>query len=45
MMARRCFERLDEEGIQARVEVVRLLSDADHAATQGAVWYVGGKAL
>ena len=44
-MARRCFERLDEEGIQARVAVLRLLSDTDNVATQGAVWYVGGKAL
>ncbi len=44
-MARRCFERLDEEGIQARVTVLRLLSDTDNVATQGAVWYVGGKAL
>ena len=44
-MARRCFERLDEEEIQARVSVLRLLSDTDNVATQGAVWYVGGKAL
>ena len=44
-MARRCFERLDAEGIPARVTVLRLLSDVDHVATQGAVWYVGGKAL
>ena len=44
-MARRCFERLDEEGIDGRVTVLRLLSDAHNVATQGAVWYVGGKAL
>jgi hypothetical protein len=44
-VARRCFERLDDDGIQARVGVLRLLSDADNVATQGAVWYVGGKAL
>ncbi len=44
-MARRCFERLDEEGIRGRVAVLRAISDADNAATQGAVWYVGGKAL
>ncbi len=44
-MARRCFERLDEEEIQARVSVLRLLSDTDNVATQGAVWYVGGKVL
>ena len=44
-MARRCFERLDAEGIDGRVSVLRLLSDADNVGTQGAVWYVGGKAL
>ena len=44
-MARRCFERLDEEGIPGAVSVLRLVSDADNVATQGAVWYVGGKAL
>jgi hypothetical protein len=44
-MARRCFERLDEEEIPAGVSVLRLLADADHVATQGAVWYVTGKVL
>jgi len=44
-MARRCFERLDAESIKGSVAVLRELSDADYAATQGAVWYVGGKAL
>jgi hypothetical protein len=44
-MARRCFERLDEEGIPGTVSVLRLVSDVDNVATQGAVWYVGGKAL
>ena len=44
-MARRCFERLDEDGIGGRVTVLRVLSDAHNVATQGAVWYVGGKAL
>jgi hypothetical protein len=44
-MARRCFERLDAEGIHGAVSVLRVLSDADNVATQGAVWYIGGKAL
>lgn len=44
-MARRSFERLDAEGILGRVEVLRAISDADNVATQGAVWYVGGKVL
>ena len=45
VMARRCFERLDEEGIDGRATVLRVLSDTHNVATQGAVWYVGGKAL
>ena len=44
-MARRCFERLDGEGILGRVEVLRLIADTDNVGTQGAVWYVEGKAL
>lgn len=44
-MARRCFERLDEEGIEGAVSVLQVLSDADNVGTQGAVWYVGGSAL
>jgi hypothetical protein len=44
-MARRCFERLDREDIKGSVSVLRVLSDTDNAATQGPVWYVGGKAL
>jgi hypothetical protein len=44
-MARRCFERLDEEGIKGRVLILRALSDTKAVATQGPVWYVGGKAV
>ena len=44
-MARRCFERLDGEGIAGTVAVLRTLSDTDNVGTQGAVWYVGGKVL
>ena len=44
-MARRCFEELDEEGIGGTVTVLRSLSNTDNVATQGAVWYVGGKVL
>ena len=44
-MARRCFERLDEEGITATVSVLRVLSDTDNVATQGAVWPVAGRVL
>jgi hypothetical protein len=44
-MARRCFERCDAEGLGGSVRVLRVLSDTDNVATQGPVWYVGGKAL
>jgi hypothetical protein len=44
-MARRCFEQLDAEEITGTVSVVRSLSETDNVATQGAVWYVGGKVL
>lgn len=45
VMARRCFERLDAEGIKAEIAVLRVVSDTDNVATQGPVWYVGGKVL
>ena len=44
-MARRCFERLDAEEIRGGVSVLRLLAETENVATQGAVWYVGGKVL
>lgn len=44
-MARRCFERLGEEGIPGSTRVLRVLSDLDNVATQGAVWLVAGKTL
>jgi len=44
-MARRCFERLDEENIRGRVRVLRALSDTKPVYTQGPVWYVGGRAV
>lgn len=44
-MARRCFARLDEEGIPGELEVLRVLSDTKPVATQGPVWYVGGKTV
>ena len=45
VMARRCFERLDAEGIEGEISVLRVVSDTDNVATQGPVWYVGGKVL
>jgi hypothetical protein len=44
-MARRCFERLDDNGIKGSTRVLRVLSDADNVDTQGPVWLVGGKTL
>jgi len=44
-MVRRCLARLDEAGIPGEVRVVRALSDTHPAATQGPVWYVGGKTV
>jgi hypothetical protein len=42
-MVRRCFERLDGDGITGDVRVLRVLSDTRPNATQGPVWYVGGR--
>jgi hypothetical protein len=44
-MARRCFERLDHDGITGSARVLRVLSDTDNVDTQGPVWLVGGKTL
>jgi hypothetical protein len=44
-MVRRCLARLDEEGIPGELRVVLALSDSRPVATQGPVWYVGGKAV
>jgi len=44
-MVRRCLARLDEDGIPGEVRIVRALSDTQPVATQGPVWYVGGKAV
>jgi hypothetical protein len=44
-MTRRCFERLDGEGIPGQVRILRVLSDTDPVYTQGPVWYVEGKAV
>jgi hypothetical protein len=44
-MARRCLERLDGERITGTVRALRVLSETQHVATQGPVWYVGGKSV
>ena len=44
-MVRRCLERLDESNIRGVVRVLRVLCDTHPVATQGPVWYLGGKAV
>jgi hypothetical protein len=44
-MARRCLERLDEEGIRGELRILRVLCDTDAVATQGPVWRVGGRSV
>ena len=44
-MARRCLERLDEEGITGSLRALRVLSDTRPVATQGPVWRLGGRAV
>lgn len=42
-MARRCFERLDREGITGRLSLVHVVSDAHPVATQGPVFRLSGE--
>lgn len=44
-MVRRCFERMDAEGIVGDVEVLRQLSETDRVGTHGPVWLVGDRHL
>jgi hypothetical protein len=44
-MVRRCLERLDDAGITGELRILRVLCDTRPVATQGPVWYVGGKAV
>ena len=44
-MTRRCLERLDEEGIRGSFRLLRVLADTYPNATQGPVWYVGGRSV
>ena len=44
-MARRCFERMDAEGITGRVTIVQVLSDTENAATQGPIWRLAGRSV
>jgi hypothetical protein len=44
-MARRCFERMDAEGITGRIAVLHGLSDTENADTQGPVWRLAGRSV
>lgn len=44
-MARRCFERMDGEGITGTIAVLHGLSDTENAVTQGPVWRLAGRSV
>jgi len=44
-MARRCFERMDADGITGRITILHGLSDTDNAVTQGPIWRVAGRSV
>jgi hypothetical protein len=44
-MVKRCLERLDAEAIEGDFEILRVLSETRHVATQGPVWRVGGRSV
>jgi hypothetical protein len=44
-VAARCLQNCDEEGITGSVTILRALSDTYPVATQGPVWYVGGRSV
>ena len=44
-VAARCLQRCDEGRITGDVEILHALSDTYPVATQGPVWYVGGRSV
>jgi hypothetical protein len=44
-MVKRCFQRLDENGITGSVQILWALSDTKPVGAQGPVWYVGGRSV
>ena len=44
-MARRAFERLDDEGLRGRLRILRVLSDTSSPFSQGPVWREDGRAV
>ncbi|HSF62481.1 MAG TPA: hypothetical protein VLA69_12355 [Gaiellaceae bacterium] len=44
-MARRCFTRMDADGITGRISLLGELADAENADTQGPVWRLAGRSV
>jgi hypothetical protein len=44
-MARRCFERCDEQNIRGSIAVLHVLSDTHLVSTQGPVWILDGQTI
>jgi hypothetical protein len=44
-MARRCFARMDADGITGRISLLGELSDTENADTQGPVWRLAGRSV
>ena len=44
-MARRCFERMDEDGVTGRIAILNGLSAVDYVGTQGPVWRIAGRSV
>jgi hypothetical protein len=44
-MVRRCFERMDAEGIGGGIRVLQGVSDVGNVATQGPIWRVAGRSV
>jgi hypothetical protein len=44
-MARRCFERCDEQNIRGSIAILRVLSDTHLVSTQGPVWLLDGQTI
>jgi hypothetical protein len=44
-MVRRCFERMDAEGISGGVRVLQGVSDVGNVLTQGPIWRISGRSV
>ncbi|MDQ3672676.1 MAG: hypothetical protein M3364_09630 [Actinomycetota bacterium] len=44
-MARRCLERIEDDGITGRVSVLNVLSETGNEATLGPVWRIAGRSV